>query len=71
MEARVFSNPLRVKILNSLVFRPASALQLAADLNQPLNKVVYHTTVLQDAEYIQPAEGKDGSSVDQPYEASR
>jgi hypothetical protein len=49
--------------------RPASAVQLAGKLAQPLGKIVYHTTVLCNTGYARLADGQDPNAVDPVYEA--
>lgn len=68
VEAKVFWHSLRVRILGALMARPASAVQLAGKLSQPLGKIVYHTTVLCDTGYARLAEGQDPDAVDPVYE---
>jgi len=69
VEAKVFWHALRVRILGALTFRPASAVQLAGRLGQPLSKIVYHTTVLCNTGYARLAAGQDPDLVDPVYEA--
>jgi DNA-binding transcriptional ArsR family regulator len=71
VEAKVFSHPLRVRILGALGARPASAMQLSRSLSQPLGKVVYHLSVLCDTGYVEPVEGQDPATPDPLYESAR
>jgi hypothetical protein len=71
LKAKVFSHPLRVRILGALGVRPASAVQLAHSFDQALDKVVYHLTLLCDAEYVEPVEGQDPDALDPLYESAR
>ncbi|HEX3173532.1 MAG TPA: helix-turn-helix domain-containing protein [Solirubrobacterales bacterium] len=70
VEAKVFSHPLRVRILAALRASPATAVQLSRDLKQSLSKVVYHLTVLCDTSYVRKIEAEDGSP-DPLYELIR
>jgi hypothetical protein len=69
VDARIYWHSLRVRILGALMFRPASAVQLAGRLAQPLSKIVYHTTILCNTGYARLAEGQDPDALDPVYEA--
>jgi DNA-binding transcriptional ArsR family regulator len=71
IDAKVFSHPLRVRILGALGVQPASAMQLSRDLSQPLGKVAYHLSVLCDTGYVEPVEGQDPRTQDPLYESAR
>lgn len=71
VEAKVFSHPLRVRILASLGVRPATATELARGLSQSLSKVVYHLTVLCDTHYVRKVAGQDPNTPDPLYELIR
>lgn len=68
VEAKVFSHPLRVRILATLGSGPASAVQLSRGMSQQLSKVVYHVTILCDTGYVRKVEGQDPDSPDPLYE---
>lgn len=71
VEAKVFSNGLRVRILGSLGFRPASATELAHNLSLRLDKVEYHIAVLYKTGCIVPLEGQGPGASDPVYEPVR
>jgi DNA-binding transcriptional ArsR family regulator len=71
VEAKVFSHPLRVRILAALGVAPATAVQLTRGLSQSLSKVVYHLTVLCDTGYVRKVESDDPDSPDPLYELIR
>jgi DNA-binding transcriptional ArsR family regulator len=71
VEAKVFSHPLRVRILGALGVRSASAVQLAHKLGLAFDRVVYHLAVLRDNEYIEPVDGQDPDAPDPLYESAR
>jgi len=68
VEGKVFCHPLRVRILGSLGFRPASVMELSYNLSQPFDKIAYHITVLCDTGYAVPIEGQDPDAIDPLYE---
>ena len=57
VDPRVFSHPMRVRILATLGVDPASATELARDLSQPIGKIAYHLAVLNNAGYVEPIDG--------------
>lgn len=71
VDPRVFSHPVRVRILAALTVASATAVELARDLSQPIGKVAYHLTVLSHAGYAEPVEGEEPDSPNQRYESSR
>jgi hypothetical protein len=68
VKGKVFCHSLRVRILGSLGFRPASATQLSSSLSLPLGKIAYHLAILCDTDYIVPVEGQDPDARDPLYE---
>jgi DNA-binding transcriptional ArsR family regulator len=71
LEAKIFSHPLRVRIVAALLARPASARQLARAFSQVLDKVLYHLAILDDAGYAEPSEGQDPGGPDCVYQSAR
>jgi len=68
VEAKVFSNPLRVRILAMLAPQPATAVQLSRGVSQPLSKVVYHLTILCKTGYVRKVESDDPEAPEPLYE---
>jgi DNA-binding transcriptional ArsR family regulator len=69
-EARVLSNPLRVKILGTITSRPATTEELALEIGASIAAVGYHARVLCKAGCIRAAEEVVSDSVtDRLYEA--
>jgi len=69
-EARVLSQPLRVRLLQAIATSPATATQLAARLDEPVAKIRYHTSILCRAGCIQPIDPDDDPGADERlYEA--
>jgi hypothetical protein len=71
VEGKVFSHSLRVRILGSLGYRPASVRQLSHKLDQPIGKVAYHIIVLCDTGYVALVEGQDPAEPNPLYEPTR
>jgi DNA-binding transcriptional ArsR family regulator len=70
-QARVFSHPLRVRILGALSARSASVAELARDLSEPIGKIAYHLSILCDVGYVEPVDGQDPDAPDPRYESAR
>lgn len=71
VDPRVFSHPMRVRILATLGVAPASAAELARSLSQPVGKIGYHLSVLSHTGYVEPVAGGEPDSPDLRYESSR
>jgi hypothetical protein len=69
VDAKVFWHSLRARVLGALMARPASAVEVAGRLAQPLSKIVYHTTILCNTGYARRVAGQDPDAVDPVYEA--
>lgn len=71
VDPRVFSHPLRVRILAELAVAPASAGELAHRLSEQAGKIVYHLNVLDHTGYAELVDGEGPDSPDPRYESSR
>jgi DNA-binding IclR family transcriptional regulator len=70
-EAKALYHRLRARILMAIVAHPATAVEVAAQLRQPLSKVVYHTSVLCDLGYVQPDPEGNPRSPNPVFESTR
>jgi hypothetical protein len=69
VEPRILWHALRAPVLGAVRARPSRATDLTRRLGPPLQKVVYHLSVLERTQYIQRVEGQDPDCADPIYEA--